>query len=102
MPAWLPEDAVNIRETHDMDTNESWLVFRLTSGVLTLPEDCRLESRPEMPDARVMRRFPQFARSAWSRASDYAGKFYLCPEGDAGRWVLHDEELGLVYSRVTF
>lgn len=102
LPAWLPEDAVNIRETHDTDTNESWLVFRLTSGVLTLPDDCRLASRPEMPGVRVMRPFPQFARSAWSRASDYAGEFYLCPEGDAGRWVMHDEELGLVYSRVKF
>ncbi|MNV43317.1 hypothetical protein D3C71_1350270 [compost metagenome] len=102
LPGWLPEDAVNIQETHDMDTNESWLVFRLTSGILTLPEDCTLASRPEMPDARVMRRFPQFARSAWSRASNYAGKFYLCPEGNAGHWVMHDEELDIVYSRVKF
>ncbi|WP_288495932.1 hypothetical protein [uncultured Stenotrophomonas sp.] len=100
LPSWLPEDAVNIRESHDIDTNESWLVFRLTSGVLTLPEECRLVSRPEMSDARVMRRFPPFARNAWSRASSYGGKFYLCPEGNAGRWVMRDEELGLVYSGI--
>lgn len=100
LPSWLPEDAVNIRESHDMDTNESWLVFRLTSGVLALPEECRLVSRPEMSDARVMRRFPPFARNAWSRASSYGGKFYLCPEGNAGRWVMRDEELGLVYSGI--
>ncbi|QDL28371.1 hypothetical protein EGM71_11665 [Stenotrophomonas maltophilia] len=100
LPSWLPEDAVNIRETHDMDTNESWLVFRPTGGVLALPEDCRLVSRPEMSDARVMRRFPQFARSAWSRASSYGGQFYLCPEGDAGLWVMRDEALGLVYSGI--
>lgn len=100
LPSWLPEDAVNIRESHDIDTNESWLVFHLTSGVLTLPEECRLVSRPELFGARVMRRFPQFARSAWSRASSYSGKFYLCPEGDVGRWVMRDEELGLVYSGI--
>lgn len=100
LPSWLPEDAVNIRESHDMDTNESWLVFRLTSGALTLPEECRLVSRPEVSGARVMRRFPQFARSAWSRESSYSGMFYLCPEGDAGRWVMRDEEQGLVYSRI--
>lgn len=100
LPSWLPEDAVNIRESHDMDTNESWLVFRLTSGVLALPEECRLVSKPEMSDVRVMRRFPPFARNAWSRASSYGGKFYLCPEGNAGRWVMRDEELGLVYSGI--
>ena len=39
LPSWLPEDAVNIRESHDMDTNESWLVFRLTSGFLLCPKN---------------------------------------------------------------
>lgn len=102
LPAWLPEDAVDIRETHDMDTNESWLIFRPTSRTLTLPEDCRPTGSPEMPDAPTLRRFPKFARNAWSRASDHAGVFYLCPERSAGRWVMHDEELGLVYSRVKY
>lgn len=102
LPAWLPDDAINIRETHDIDTNESWLVFRPGSSALALPEGCKLAARPEMPEQRGMRRFPQFARDAWSRASVYAGAFYLCPEGAAGRWVMHDAELDLVYSRATF
>lgn len=58
LPEWLPEDAVNIREAHDMDTNESWLVFHSTSRTLALPEDCRQAGRPEMSKARVMWRFP--------------------------------------------
>lgn len=102
LPVWLPEDAVDIREAHDVDTNESWLVFRPSSGVLALPENCQRTSKPEMTEARVMLRFPQFARDAWSRASDHAGEFYLCPEGGTGRWVMHDEELNLVYSKVKF
>lgn len=102
LPEWLPKDAVDIREAHDMDTNESWLIFRPTSGTLTLPEDCRPTGRAEMPDAPTMRRFPQFARNSWSRASDHAGVFYSCPERSAGRWIMHDEELGLVYSRVKY
>ena len=102
MPAWLPEDAVNIRETHDIDTNESWLVFRPSGGTLALPEECKQAEKPEMTEERVMQRFPQFARDAWSRASGHAGEFYLCPEGDASRWAMYDEELNLVYSRVKF
>lgn len=102
IPAWLPEDAVDIRETHDMDTNESWLVFHPANGVFTFPKDCRLADKPEMSEAQAMRRFPQFARSAWSRASGYTGEFRLCPEGGADRWIIHDEDLGLVYSSVKF
>lgn len=102
LPSWLPEDAVNIRETHDIDTNESWLVFRPSSGILALPKECKQASKPEMTEERVMQRSPQFARNAWSRASGYAGKFYLCAGGNAGRWVMHDEELNLVYSRAKF
>lgn len=32
LPEWLPIDAIDIQETHDLDSNESWLVFRTTSG----------------------------------------------------------------------
>lgn len=100
LPDWLPEDAVNIREAHDMDTNESWLVFQTTSRTLAMPEGCRQVGRPEMSEARVMRRFPQFARDAWSRASAHTWEFHVCQESNARRWVVHDEELGLVYSSV--
>lgn len=55
-----------------------------------------------MSGERVMRRFPRFAREAWSRASEYTGDFYWCPEEGADRWVMHDEELNLVYSRLKF
>lgn len=102
LPTWLPADAVNIRETHDIDTNASWLVFRLRSGALVLPENCRRTARPEMPSKRVMRRFPVFARDAWSRASASNGTFYLCNEGATTHWVTHDREMDLAYSATVF
>lgn len=102
LPAWLPESAVAIREIHDVDTNESWLVFHLGGEKLTLPAECGTADKPEMTRNRVMLRFPQFAQDAWSRASAHTGEFYRCPEGNAARWVIYDEELGLVYSWVKF
>lgn len=102
LPAWLPADAVNIRETHDIDTNASWLVFRLRSGALVLPVNCRRTARPEMPGKQVIRRFPIFARDAWSRASASNGMFYLCTEGTTTHWVTHDREMDLVYSATVF
>jgi hypothetical protein len=102
LPVWLPSDALEIQETHDVDTNESWAVFRVASGRLELPADCELKRRPPMTSERVMRRFPRFARDAWSRASEYDGDIYRCPDRGAARWVLHDRESELVYSWVKF
>ncbi|WP_313138837.1 hypothetical protein [Stenotrophomonas sp.] len=102
LPTWLPADAVNIRETHDIDTNASWLVFHLRSGALVLPENCSNAARPEMPGKRVMRRLPLFARDARSRASASNGTFYLCTEGATTHWVTHDREMDLVYSATVF
>lgn len=102
LPTWLPKDAVDIQEAHDVDTNESWLVFHPTSGRLELPKSCSPIVKPEMTDERTMRRFPKFSREAWSRASDFTGDFYLCAEINSERWVMYDEDLRLVYSRAKF
>lgn len=95
LPEWLPEDAVDIRETHDADTNESWLVFRLTSGHWMVPDECAETGTPDLSSAQVMRRFPQFARDAWSRVSDDAGDAHRCADR---RWVMWDQERQFVYS----
>ena len=102
LPAWLPKDAVDIQEAHDVDTNESWLVFHPTSGRLELPKSCSHTVKPEMTEARTMRRFPKFSREAWNRASNFTGDFYLCSEMNAERWVMYDEDMRLVYSRAKF
>ncbi|AVP98113.1 hypothetical protein C7S18_13300 [Ahniella affigens] len=41
IPDWLPDAAVNIRERHDLDTNDSVLRFELPSGVpMPRPDHC--------------------------------------------------------------
>jgi hypothetical protein len=30
IPPWIPESARELREVHDLDTNERWLVFQMT------------------------------------------------------------------------
>ena len=32
LPGWLPEDAVDLRMAHDIDTNEAWTAFRVPAG----------------------------------------------------------------------
>ena len=32
IPLWLPKTASNIQESHDVDTNESWLMFNYAAS----------------------------------------------------------------------
>ncbi|GAB2508502.1 hypothetical protein GCM10027084_24700 [Pseudoxanthomonas sangjuensis] len=42
IPDWIPSEARNLREVHNVDTNESALVFRVpTSTKWQPPESCR-------------------------------------------------------------
>lgn len=42
VPSWLPLNATNLRETHDIDTNNSALAFDVPGGeAWHLPEGCR-------------------------------------------------------------
>ena len=41
IPDWLPDDATDIRETHDVDSNASMLAFSAPNpGRLALPDTC--------------------------------------------------------------
>lgn len=94
-PEWIPEDAFDIRETHDSDTNESWLVFRVRSGHWENPDECTSQASPELSSARVVQRFPRFARDAWQRVGEGTGEIHTCP---GRRWVMWDRKRELVYS----
>lgn len=95
LPEWIPDDAFDIRETHDSDTNESWLVFRLKSGHWKNPDECASQESPVLSSPRVMQRFPRFARDAWQRVGEGGGEIRAC----AGRrWVMWDPQRQLVYS----
>ena len=42
VPAWVPRDATNLREVHDLDSNTSQLSFFMPPGTgLNLPPHCR-------------------------------------------------------------
>lgn len=58
IPAWLPPSATDIREVHDIDTNESMLVFVSDpEHDWALPSDCQPVSYSQVPPARFSRRW---------------------------------------------
>ena len=42
IPSWVPNNATNLREAHDLDTSESLLLFHVpASSQMALPESCK-------------------------------------------------------------
>lgn len=101
LPEWLPEDARDIRESHDVDTNQSWLSFRLETP-LRLPSSCSPVRSLESVDASRVLKFPGFVRDMQQRIKELEGEFYECSEGNAVRWVAVDLDAHLVYSGINF
>jgi hypothetical protein len=87
IPAWLPSSATDIREMHDIDTNESMLTFTYdTQQSWELPGDCQPVNYRQIPS-------PRFARKWWpnSHSLEQAYEFYRCkgdvPFSSAATWV---------------
>ena len=56
VPAWIPRDATDLREVHNLDTNVSELSFAKPSTTeLSLPADCKPVSFSDTVPARIRR-----------------------------------------------
>ncbi len=74
IPTWVPPEAVELQEVHDLDTNESALSFDLPADRRWAPPTpCRQADAGELSE-------PAFSRS-WL-PDNYSGyTFYSCPGG---------------------
>ncbi len=72
VPVWVPREATEIREVHNIDTNESALSFVLPPGnQWTPPAPCQRAEGGEFPE-------PAFSRAWLPQAyGDYS--FFRCP-----------------------
>jgi hypothetical protein len=86
IPAWVPSSATNIREMHDIDTNESMLAFTYESQGWELPAHCRQVSYSQVTA-------PRFSRNWWPAADllEKSYEFFRCkgdvPFSSAATWV---------------
>ncbi|MCB1590594.1 MAG: hypothetical protein KDI56_16905 [Xanthomonadales bacterium] len=75
IPDWVPAAAVNIREIHNLDSNEQSLRFELPDGsLLTLPSGCRAIDSSQMLGEH-------FQPHWWPSPSELASLYtiYHCP-----------------------
>ena len=74
IPAWVPAGATDLREVHDLDTNQSALSFTSPQAAWRPPASCRPASGGEFSE-------PAFRRSWIPSSQDLAAmyEFYSCP-----------------------
>ena len=79
IPAWVPAGATDLREVHDVDTNQSTLSFSVPQATWRPPESCRPASGGEFAE-------PAFSRPWIPSSQDLAAAydFYSCPSGLSG------------------
>ncbi|MEC7289314.1 MAG: hypothetical protein VXW22_04380 [Pseudomonadota bacterium] len=57
-PSWMPEDAVDIHEFHDLDTNIQSISFRIENrGEFVWPEHCSIAIKATKPRLKT-KKFP--------------------------------------------
>lgn len=56
IPSWIPQDATDLREVHNLDSNVSELSFAMPSrSQVHLPSDCRPVAYADTVPARISR-----------------------------------------------
>jgi hypothetical protein len=77
IPSWIPSDATQLREVHNVDTNQSALLFNLPPGsTWHPPSDCQ-------PAVAGQFSAPAFDRD-WIPDIESGYALYTCPAGLAG------------------
>jgi len=80
LPIWLPDDSFEISETHNIDTNETWLRFRFAKPMEGLGKWCRVIIKTDVrfpANGDIAKRLDVHEAIEWMQ-SDVAVEFYVC------------------------
>lgn len=79
IPRWLPDTASQIRETHDIDTNETWIAFNFDRNDSFYLKCNRLDRGNVIVPARGdFKRFPRFVAESIENMHEESVVFYNC------------------------
>lgn len=90
VPHWLPKTAHNIKESHDIDTNEAWMVFKFSSSD-KFYTGCQVINKKDIviPTEKQTIRFPRFVIDAIEYINHHTLVFYNC-EKNSNRYLAID------------
>ncbi len=82
IPAWLPKTAKQIKESHDIDTNEVWITFEYSASDKFYEACLSVEKKTiNLPSDQQENRFPSFVAESLSKIKNKALDFYQCDKG---------------------
>ena len=89
LPSLIPTSARDIRESHDVDSNEVWFTFLFDGKFEPPPDMCSGVNRSEivMRTPKRWDRFPTFVRDARSQALQPGMSLFAC-HGESYRFFL--------------
>lgn len=98
LPTWLPRSATNIREAHDIDTNETFAVFEFDREEVFY-SSCESTAKGSLDLPRTGRGFPDFVDDALSVIEENRNlAFYRCPGRHSTRDLAIDMAAGTAYT----
>ena len=87
IPVWLPGSAKNIHESHDIDTNESWLTFTFsdTEKFYLLACNPIKKEETELPRKKTFTLLPSFVRDMHTDLANSTDLlFFRCEQNSPG------------------
>ncbi len=99
IPNWLPSSAANIKESHDIDTNEIWLTFRFSKKDDFYAITCVPKIKKEiiMPNDKQISVFPEFVSNIYNQLQNNKSlTFYICDESSTWYMAI-DHKLSIAY-----
>lgn len=81
IPSWLPKTASQIKESHDIDTNEAWMTFNFSSSD-KFYTNCQIMKRTDvlLPTKKMKNRFHNFVSNLMVAVQNNAVVFYRCDD----------------------
>lgn len=101
LPKWLPRSAYDINESHDIDSNISWMSFHFSKSERFYEPFCSVveKQRTRIPDVRYVKRFSIFVQEMHNELITNTNlQFYDCSEPQWERYLAINERENLAYS----
>ena len=108
LPAWLPKTATRIHESHNLDTNEIWLMFSYSPRDKFFKKDCIPYSKNQvkMPRNNNLWYYPRYVSKIYDELLNNDKLHYYYCDADVmyeyytadARYVAIDHDLNIAYA----
>ena len=104
IPSWLPKSATNIKESHKIDSNRTWLVFNYSNEneFDSIPCVSIEKEKTVLPMVNKLHWYPDFVANIYGQFENNSSLvFFYCEEigriSDTSRYLAIDKQQAVAY-----